>query len=64
MEAHMKTSKIMRTPSILALAIAAASSPVIAQDQLIEEVISIGTRVEGRSATDSAVPIDIISGCR
>ena len=58
----MKTSKIMRTPTLLALAIAAASSPVIAQDQLIEEVISIGTRVEGRSATDSAVPIDIISG--
>ena len=58
----MKTNKIMRTPSILALAIAAASSPVMAQDQLIEEVISIGTRVEGRSATDSAVPIDIISG--
>lgn len=58
----MKTNKIMRTPSILALAIAATTSPVIAQDQLIEEVISIGTRVEGRSATDSAVPIDIISG--
>lgn len=38
------------------------SVPVLAQDELIEEVITIGTRVEGRSATDSAVPIDIVTG--
>jgi len=59
----MEDKKTITAPSILALAIAAVSSaPVVAQDELIEEVITIGTRVEGRSATDSAVPIDIVTG--
>ncbi|WP_299943779.1 TonB-dependent receptor [uncultured Microbulbifer sp.] len=49
-------------PSLLAISIAALSSPAIAQEALLEEVITIGTRVEGRSATDSAAPIDIVSG--
>ncbi|WP_460803994.1 TonB-dependent receptor plug domain-containing protein [Microbulbifer agarilyticus] len=45
------------------MAIAAASTPVVAEEsEIIEEVITIGTRVEGRSAADSAVPIDIITG--
>ncbi|WP_444932092.1 TonB-dependent receptor plug domain-containing protein [Microbulbifer sp. SSSA002] len=49
-------------PSLLAVTIAAASSPAIAQDAILEEVITIGTRVEGRSATDSSAPIDIMTG--
>ncbi|WP_020412191.1 TonB-dependent receptor plug domain-containing protein [Microbulbifer sp. VTAC004] len=49
-------------PSLLAMAVAAVSSPVIAEDALIEEVITIGTRVEGRSATDSSAPIDVVTG--
>ncbi|WP_444932093.1 TonB-dependent receptor plug domain-containing protein [Microbulbifer sp. SSSA002] len=49
-------------PSLLAVTIAAASSPTIAEDALLEEVITIGTRVEGRSATDSSAPIDIVTG--
>ncbi|MCO1335171.1 TonB-dependent receptor [Microbulbifer sp. OS29] len=49
-------------PSLLAISIAAATSPVIAEDALLEEVITIGTRVEGRSATDSSAPIDIVTG--
>ncbi|MDP5209164.1 TonB-dependent siderophore receptor [Microbulbifer sp. 2205BS26-8] len=53
---------ICGAPSLLAIAIAALSSPAVAQETLLEEVITIGTRVEGRSATDSAAPIDIVTG--
>ncbi|WP_444939851.1 TonB-dependent receptor plug domain-containing protein [Microbulbifer sp. ZKSA004] len=49
-------------PSLLAASIAALSSPTFAEDALLEEVITIGTRVEGRSATDSSAPIDIVTG--
>ncbi|WP_444924354.1 TonB-dependent receptor plug domain-containing protein [Microbulbifer sp. DLAB2-AF] len=49
-------------PSLLAMAVAAVSSPAVAEDALLEEVITIGTRVEGRSATDSSAPIDIVTG--
>ncbi|AQQ66972.1 TonB-dependent receptor [Microbulbifer agarilyticus] len=53
----------LKKQSLLAIAIAAASTPVVAEEsEIIEEVITIGTRVEGRSAADSAVPIDIITG--
>ncbi|MFI2811583.1 TonB-dependent receptor plug domain-containing protein [Microbulbifer sp. JSM ZJ756] len=61
----MNKTTNLSTPTLLAAAIAAASSPVFAQQsdtRVMEEVITIGTRVEGRTATDSAVPIDIISG--
>lgn len=64
-----KSTSRRRTQTLLAMAIATASGAALAQeaqpaseDQLIEEVITIGTRVEGRSAADSAVPIDIITG--
>jgi len=35
---------------------------VFAQDETIEEIITTGTRRAARSASDSAVPIDVISG--
>jgi iron complex outermembrane receptor protein len=42
------------------------SSPVFAQeegvDEEVEEVVVLGTRRAARSATDSAVPVDVISG--
>lgn len=51
---------------LLAMAVAlhaglATTSTVVAQD-LLEEVIITGTRVADRSAADSPVPVDVISG--
>jgi iron complex outermembrane recepter protein len=37
------------------------SSHTMANDQIIEEVVTIGSRVAGRTATEAAVPIDVIS---
>ena len=51
---------IMRA-SVLALAVTAAHS-VIAQEADLEEVIITGTRLADRSAADSPVPVDVISG--
>ncbi|HWK53033.1 MAG TPA: TonB-dependent receptor, partial [Hyphomicrobiales bacterium] len=45
----------------LLLCISLASGTVLAQSASIEEVITLGTRVQGRFATDSAAPIDLIS---
>jgi iron complex outermembrane receptor protein len=47
--------------SVLALAVTAAHS-VIAQEADLEEVIITGTRLADRSAADSPVPVDVISG--
>lgn len=41
---------------------AGAAPAALAQDQLTEEVIVTGTRMVGRSAADSPVPVDVISG--
>ncbi|MEW5248234.1 TonB-dependent receptor plug domain-containing protein [Microbulbifer sp. 2201CG32-9] len=49
------------SPSLLAVAVAVAAGSSTAQEEIIEEVITIGTRVEGRSASDSAAPVDVIS---
>ena len=57
----MTSKNTLKAKTLLALAIAAVSVPAGAQE-LIEEVVTIGTRVEGRTATDSAVPIDVITG--
>ncbi|WIO74083.1 TonB-dependent receptor [Porticoccaceae bacterium LTM1] len=35
--------------------------PAHASEEIIEEVLSIGTRVAGRTATESAVPVDVIN---
>ena len=45
----------------LALAVAMAQGAV-AQDNDLEEVIITGTRLSDRSAQDSPVPVDVISG--
>ena len=53
-------------PRITAVAFALASltgisTPSFAQDEAIEEVVTIGTRGKPRSATDSVAPVDVIS---
>ena len=50
---------------LLALALPATVAlpqQAVAQDETVEEIITTGTRRAERSATDSAVPIDVISG--
>ncbi len=47
--------------SIAVASAAAMSSLAYAQEQVIEEVITIGTRTDGRTATQSVAPIDVIS---
>lgn len=62
--------KLQRITSVLlvlgGLVAAAFSMPALAQGsdtEIIEEVVTIGTRLqEGRSASDSLVPVDLISG--
>ncbi|EAQ96850.2 TonB-dependent receptor plug domain-containing protein [Congregibacter litoralis] len=46
----------------LALAVSMAQSAIAQQDTLLEEVIITGTRLADRSAADSPVPVDVISG--
>ena len=56
---------LKKRAAILALAVPLAMGlPVqaVAQDGEIEEVIITGTRVADRSAADSPVPVDVISG--
>ena len=51
--------------AMLALAVPVAMGlpmQVAAQDGDLEEVIITGTRVADRSAADSPVPVDVISG--
>ncbi len=56
-------SKVIASQAVTATFLAASagySAFVHAEDVILEEVVSIGTRVEGRTATQAAVPIDII----
>lgn len=51
--------------AMLGMAVQFGALPAMAQqagddDRTLEEVVTIGSRVEGRSATDTTVPIDII----
>ncbi|MFQ5547998.1 MAG: TonB-dependent receptor plug domain-containing protein [Woeseia sp.] len=60
----LKRSRLL----VLALPLAFAGFVPVAQaqqegaDEVIEEIVTTGTRREARSVTDSAVPIDVISG--
>lgn len=58
--AHRKVALCMLAP---AFASSLAMSGAMAQSSAdaIEEVIAIGTRMEGRTATESLVPVDVIS---
>jgi len=56
---------IKRTPLALAVALASTITPiqVLAQDQMLEEVVVTGSRShKPRSASDSPVPIDVLAG--
>lgn len=46
----------------LGLAAMAAPSAFAQEQQVVEEVVITGSRVAGRSAADSPVPVDVISG--
>ena len=53
-------------PRVTAIAIALAAlsggaTPSFAQDEAIEEIVTIGTRGKPRSTTDSIAPVDVIS---
>lgn len=67
-ESNMKDVKSILAPSIISLAVATAiSSPVaFAQEENVnnvEELVVLGSRsAKARSATDSPVPVDVISG--
>lgn len=67
----MKIKTNMRTPLFLGMftpLILGLSLPVVAQDEEegsdkeVEEVVVLGSRRAARSATDSAVPVDVIGG--
>ena len=59
----MKNVLMKTVALVLALPIAmGAPVQVVAEEGVIEEVIVTGTRVADRSAADSPVPVDVISG--
>ena len=59
----MKNVLMRAAALVLALPIAmGAPVQVVAEEGVIEEVIVTGTRVADRSAADSPVPVDVISG--
>ena len=59
----MKNILMKAAALVLALSIAmSAPVQVVAEEGVIEEVIVTGTRVADRSAADSPVPVDVISG--
>lgn len=69
-EANMKESNKKLLPTVISLAVAAAvATPVVnaqeeeAQQDSVEEVVVLGSRsAKARSAADSPVPVDVISG--
>jgi iron complex outermembrane receptor protein len=57
--------RVLPTAIALGLLAPAGFAPLaLAQqaDQMVEEIVSIGSRRPQRSATDSSVPVDVISG--
>jgi len=60
-----KTAKLLSPAIALALMAPAAYAPLaLAQETegIVEEIITIGSRRPARSASDSSVPVDVISG--
>ena len=66
MQIYPKSFRYLVSASALALAVPALSPVALAQqnraEEPIEEIITTGTRRAERSAADSAVPIDVVSG--
>ncbi|TQV76039.1 TonB-dependent receptor [Exilibacterium tricleocarpae] len=59
----MRNKPFLTSLSLLALAGSLNSTGVLAQDEAImEEVITTGTRIAGRTATESMAPVDVVSG--
>lgn len=61
----MSESKLLRVPLIGALLFSPVAVPAaLAQDsaESIEEVVVVGSRRAGRTATDSPVPVDVVTG--
>ena len=57
--------RVLPTAIALGLLAPAGFAPVAygqQADELVEEIVTIGTRRAARSATDSSVPVDVISG--
>ena len=45
-----------------AIGLLVSVSTTAQETEIIEEIVTIGTRIQGRSVTDSAVPIDLVTG--
>ena len=61
MKMNMKKSTFLL--STVALVVSMLTSvPVFAQEEAIEEVVVLGSRAKPRSVSESAVPVDVISG--
>ena len=61
----MSESQFLRVALIVALLVSPVAVPAaLAQDsaETIEEVVVVGSRRAGRTATDSPVPVDVVSG--
>ena len=61
----MSESQFLRVALIVALLVSPVAVPVaMAQEgaEAIEEVVVVGSRRAGRTATDSPVPVDVVSG--
>jgi iron complex outermembrane receptor protein len=61
----MSESQFLRVALIVALLVSPVAVPAaLAQDsaEAIEEVVVVGSRRAGRTATDSPVPVDVVSG--
>lgn len=55
--------RVLPTAIALGLLAPAGFTPVaFGQDELVEEIVTIGSRRAARSASDSSVPVDVISG--
>lgn len=67
----MMRGHVLTSISVLALAGSLGATPAWAQEgnseyssghETLEEVVTTGTRIQGRSALDSAAPVDVLSG--
>ena len=59
------TFSVSSIAAVLALMVWAPASSAqpqeVTSDKLVEEIITLGTRTKGRTATDLPVPVDVLS---